>query len=196
MTPDFSKVPIADQRAAETRRQTATEIVDQAREALAGLGLEEYPRPSSVPAPLAEIEEADSLTNSELGVLFAQYVAYAQYVGAKLAEVTVLYKISTGALKTLSAELSTQLASKGVPKGEIGAHVRASVAFQECEDELLKAYALKSLIEAVHRAYDKQASAISRIITLRELEINASLRGENIKNTHKRRVIQSDLRRG
>jgi hypothetical protein len=195
MTPNFSKVPIGQKGAADARRKTATEIVDQAREALTNLGLEEYPKPSSTPRPLAEIDEADSLTNTELGILYAQYIAYAQYVGAKLAEVTVMYKIATGALKTLSAELSTQLASKNVPKSEIGAQVRASVAFQEGEDEVLKFYALKAMIEAVHRAYDKQAAAISRIISLRELEFNSTIRGENLNKSSRRQAIRHDLRK-
>lgn len=194
-TPHFGKVALVPKDAAASRARSATEIVQNAKETLREMGLEDYPKPDATPTPLGAVGDADSLTNSEIGVMYVQYISYAQYVGSKLAEMDVLYRIATTELKRLHAELSTQLVSRGVAKSEIPSAIRDSTAYQDAELEMLKAYAMKTMLQAVFSAYDKQAAALSRLMTLRELEFQGELRGTNMKNTRKRLSIKSDLRR-
>lgn len=196
-TPDFTKTPIVDEEEQEARYRSAADMIDETKARLLEMGLEEYPQPKSRPIPLAEIPNIDSLTNTELGVLFAQYTAYAQFVGARSAEMQAMHKIAVSGLKRLTAEMTAQLVAREVPKSEIPAQIRKSQAFIDGDTELLKIYAMKTMLEAVHRAYEKQAAALSRLISLRELEFQQTLRDGNIKKPRRRPggpSIQQDLR--
>lgn len=165
----------------DQRHKSAFEIIDETKQKMAELGLEDYPQPSSRPTPLAEIAAIDSLTNAELGGLYVQYVAYSQFVGARLAEMVATYKIAINNMKHVTAELTASLYAKEVPKAEVPTRVKESVAYQEADAELVRIFAMKTLLEAHYKAYEKQASALSRLIALRELEFQQALRQEGVR---------------
>lgn len=180
----------------DQRHKSAFEIIDETKAKMAELGLEEYPQPSSRPTPLAEISAIDSLTNAELGALYVQYVAYSQFVSARLAEMVATYKIAHNNIKHVTAELTASLYAKEVPKSEVPTRVKESVAYQEADAELVKLFAMKTLLEAHYKAYEKQASALSRLISLRELEFQQTLRQEGIRKPTKNRFASAgDLRK-
>jgi hypothetical protein len=52
---------------------------------------------------------------------------------------------------------------------------------------------MKEILEAHYKVYSKQAEALSRIIALRELEFNQSLRDHNIQNRRKDQVRRQPL---
>ena len=184
----------------DDRYQSAFEIIETVREQMkTELGLEDYPQPKAQPRPLADIENIEDLPNKELGGLYAHYVAYAQFVGAKLAETEAAYRIATNVLKQIVAEIQSRLFAKEVPRAEIPAMVKADGLYKKFDSELVKLYATKTILTAHHRAYDKQAAALSRIIALRELEFQQTLREGGIKNTSgriRRRIgTPSDFRK-
>jgi hypothetical protein len=196
---DLSKAAILPKDSDE-RYQSAFEIIESVRQQMQDeLGLEEYPKPDSQPRPLADIPNIEALQNAELGGLYAHYVAYAQFVGAKLAETEAAYKIATNVLKQIVAEVQSKLFSQEVPKSEIPARVRDNPVYKRFDSELVKLYATKTILAAHHRAYDKQAAALSRIISLRELEFQQTIREGGIKNSarrsRRRLEMPSDFRR-
>jgi hypothetical protein len=188
-------------KGSDERYQSAFEIIEQVREQMRDeLGLEEYPKPESQPRPLADIQNIESLPNAELGGLYAHYVAYAQFVGAKLAETEAAYRIATNVLKQIVAEIQSKLFAQEVPKSEISSRVREDGLYKKFDTELVKLYATKTILTAHHKAYDKQAAALSRIIALRELEFQQTFReggiSGNAKKARRRLDMPSDFRRG
>lgn len=179
-------------KSSEQKYQSAFDTLDEAKSQMRAMGLEEYPKPSALPPSLSEVGDVDALTNAQLGALYVRYVAYAQFVGAKLAESVAGYKIAVSKIKHLQAELSASLFAKEVPKAEIPARIRENEMFKEFDADLVKMFAMKTLLEAHHRAYDKQAAALSRMIALRELEFQQTLRQSGIQKP-KARV--NDLRK-
>lgn len=184
----------------EEKYQSAFEIIATVREQMQSeLGLEDYPQPKAQPRPLADIPNIEDLPNKELGGLYAHYVAYAQFVGAKLAETEAAYRIATNVLKQIVAELQSKLFAKEVPKAEIPAMVKADGLYKRFDAELVKIYATKTILSAHHRAYDKQAAALSRIIALRELEFQQTIREGGIKSSggraRRRLGMPSDFRK-
>jgi len=118
-------------------------------------------------------------------------------VGARLAEMVATYKIAINNMKHVTAELTASLYAKEVPKAEVPTRVKESVAYQEADAELVRVFAMKTLLEAHYRAYEKQASALSRLISLRELEFQQTLRQEGVRKPVKPRfsAAAGDLRK-
>lgn len=184
----------------DEKYQSAFEIIETVRQQMRDeFGLEDYPQPKAQPKPLADIPNIEDLPNKELGGLYAHYVAYAQFVGAKLAETEAAYRIATNVLKQIVAEIQSKLFAKEVPKAEIPARVKEDGLYKKFDAELVKLYATKTILSAHHRAYDKQAAALSRIIALRELEFQQTFRESGIKNsqgrTRRRLGMPSDFRK-
>jgi hypothetical protein len=191
---DLTKATIVP-KSSEAKYRATHDVLENVKAELARMGLQEYPTPSSVPPSLLDIGDIDTLPNASLGNLYTQYVAYAQFIGARLAEAEARYKLSVNALKHLAAEMSAQMIAEEVPKGEVKDRVRDAPLYKELDCDLVTRAATKILLEAHKHAYDKQAAALSRVIALRELEFQQSLRQDNMKRKKPLRGIPTgDLR--
>lgn len=158
------------------------------------MGIQPYPQPSRVPQDLSEIDDLDGFSNDQLGLLHAKYTAYAAFINCKLASIIGAYKVSDVNLKQITARLSTQLyAKEGLAKSEVPARVKSHPTYIEFEMEHTKLYMMKQLVEARYASYDKQAKAISRIISVREMEFQQQVRDDIIqkKKPARRRFNQS-----
>ncbi len=154
---------------------TAAEVLEKVRADTQNLGLVPYPQPKTSPQPL-DASLIEAMTNSEIEVHYIAYTAYAQYVGGKHAEYDAAHKIAACALKHLESKLKAR-----APKGKAGApSVKSNGVYQSNEVEVIKLYAMKTMLGAHHKNYSKQASALSRIIELRKLEFEQHLRGGNL----------------
>lgn len=192
---DLTKAPITD-KDAEARHQSAFDMIEEVKAKMLDMGLGEYPKPKSAPIQLSEITHIDALTNAQLGALYVQYVAYSQFIGARLADAEAGYKIAVNRVKHISAELTSTLYAKKVPKAEVPVLIQEDPFFQQFDAELVRFFAMKTLLEAHYRAYEKQAAALSRLVSLRELEFQQSLRQEGIRKPKARLYPSShDLRK-
>jgi hypothetical protein len=194
--PDLTKVPIISQ-AVKKDVQSAREILDDVIQQAKELGLSEYPKPKSSPPSLADID-VSTMPNSELGQLYTQYTAHAQWVFGQVVQAEVGYKIGVANLKKIEAQLKTKLfAMEDVTKAEVPSLVKDDPVRTEHEFEVLKLFAMKEILDAHYKAYNKQAEALSRIISLRELDFEMTMRDNGIQG--KRRMNgrpAGDFKRG
>ncbi len=186
---DLSKAAILD-KGKEVQLRSAFDLVEEIGTYMEEeLGIDQYPQPPSAPPDLSEglADKADTLTLDELGVLHAQYVAYAAFLESKLSQVKAAYKVSEINLKHVSADLSVKLyAQEGVPKKEVADRIKLDGIYRDFEVEYLKLYMMRELISARYNAYDTQAKAISRLITLKLDEREAARRDASMGTKRKR----------
>jgi hypothetical protein len=176
--------------------KSAEGILEEVEERAEELGLMPYPKPTSVPESLADID-IEALTNPGLGQLFTRYTAYGQYVFGELTKSEVAYKIGVSSLKLVEAKLKTKYYGlDGITKAEVPALVKDDAFRIEYELEVLKLYAMKEILGAHYKAYSKQADALSRIISLRELEFDRDMRRNSIDSRKKQGPPLRDFRRG
>lgn len=165
----------------KARTTKALDILEEVQAMAGKMGLHAFPRPSTAPASLAELDPG-SLSNRDLESAMTAYVAYASYIEPKLAEAESAYKISTANLKSVASSLKLSLFADGTRTAEVDARVNTSPEYIEYELEHLKLYATKEILAAHHHAYSKQAGALSRIIELRKLEFEQQHRLNNVGN--------------
>ncbi len=177
---DLKGVPVAT-NASKQRSQRALDILEEIQREVREMGLPEYPRPSTSPTPLSEVD-VSALSNRELETHLTSYIAYAAYLEPKLAEAEMAYKISAHDMKGIKANLKVSLFKDGVPKSEIDARVQDSPEYIEKELEHLKLFAIKTILEAHHRGYRSQAQGLSRIVELRKLEYEQEQRANHVGN--------------
>lgn len=185
--------PVAS-KAAQDRAQHAFDILAEIQEMVTKMGLPEYPKPKVAPTPLSDLD-ISALSNQEVAAQMANYIAYAQYVGAKLAEAEAAYRISASNLKQIAASLKVSLFKDQIPKGEVDARIQTSPEFQKHEYEHLKLYATKSILAAYYKSYSKQAAALSRIVELRKLEFEQEHRTNNVGSYRREGGLPGKLRR-
>ncbi len=180
---DLSKVGMLDPDR-EVELKSAFDLIEEVEQYVEErMGIAAYEQPPTVPPDLGEglADKADALTLDELGVLHAQYVAYAAFLDSRLARIKAAYKVAETNLKHISADLATKLYAKGgIPKKEVPDHIKLDGLYREFEVEYLRLYMMRVLLEARHGAYDAQAKAISRLITLKLDEREASRRDHNV----------------
>ncbi len=169
--------PIAS-KATQERAQKAMDVLADVQAEVEKMGLPPYPKPKTLPDPLSDIE-VGSLSNRELETQMAAYIAYAAYVGTKLAEADVAYRAATSNLKAVQASLEVDLFKDRVPKNEIRARVKVAPEFVDRELEQLKMFAIKTILEAHHKSYSTSAQTLSRSIETRKLEYEQALREHN-----------------
>lgn len=131
-------------------------------------GVTEIPKPEEQPLDFASIKDPDALTDSMLGTLHMQYTGWASFYNGQLAKIRAAKEIAELNLSTLVAHAKLDLFKRpGLAKTEVPVHVAASSEVRKANLEVLKLQAMRLIIEAQYTAYDKQAAAISRLITLR-----------------------------
>lgn len=175
-----------DLKTAVIHKQETLDAVPKAEEILDGildtlartLDYHEYPRPESKPKDLAEIPDPEALTDMMLGVYLSQYTSWASFYNGQLAKIKAAEDIAELNHKTFVAKTSLELFRRpDVPKTEVATHVSANQTCRDAALEMLRLRAMKLIIEAQYKAYDKQAAAISRLITLRLGDHTNSSRG-------------------
>lgn len=191
---DLNNAPLLDKEEME-QFKNADDLLAEVGSQAARLGLLPYPKPTNVPENLADMDISE-LPNNQLGNLYSQYTAHAQYVNGELVKAEIAYRSANTSLKQLDAKLKLKLFARDVPKAEVPAMVREDPIRIDYEMEVLKLFAMKEILEAHYKVYSKQAEALSRIIALRELEFNQSMRDHTIQNRRKDQVRRQPLGSG
>lgn len=183
---DLSKTPVLSP---EERAQfkNAQDMIDEVKSRAEEMGLHKYPKPSAQPPSLADMDIAE-LPNSQLGQLYSQYTAHAQWVFQEYTEAEIAYKNGVASLKLLDAKLKAKLYAMDVVKAEVPALMREDPVRVEYEMEVLKLYAMKEILGAHYKAYSKQADALSRIVEIRKLEFEQTIRASGIAGHRKQHV--------
>jgi hypothetical protein len=193
---DLSQAGIVDDAKLQKRAKSIYGLLDDLKCRLQeDLGVEEMPSPSSQPPALAELN-VEQLGNRELGGLYTQYVAHAVFLNGRLAEINALERAAKGNLKRTIAEIKNELRSKGVKEAEVVARVEVHPVYEEFAIEALKLFMMKELVEAYQKAYKDMAAALSRNITLRELEFEQIRREDNIQKSRAASTPQRVAGRG
>lgn len=161
------------------RVQKTIDIMNEVRAQMAEIDLKPYPQPKTTPEPL-DPEVIEGMSNRELERALASYNGYAAYLQTKLVEAQIRERAATINLKAVKASLRASLFKDRVPKTEIDAHAVTSPEYIAQEQEHLKHYAIKEILEAHYNAFSKQASTVSRVIELRKLEFEQSQREHNV----------------
>lgn len=177
---NLKDTPVAA-KSAQVRTKRALDLLLEVQELVKRMGLPEMPKPEHRPLPLADLDTG-ALSNRELETQMTTYVAFAQYIGPKLAEAEAAYKISDANLKTIKASLKVDLFKDKVPKTEIDARVACAPAYAEQELEHLKVYATKEVLKAYYKSFSRQAQALSRIVEMRKLEFEQEQRQNSVAN--------------
>lgn len=164
--------------------RSADEILHEVVSNAEAMGIVEIPKPSGIPEPLSDMD-VDGLSDRELGALLTSYVAYAQYLNTNLAKINATHKIAEANLKHVRAKLKVKLKAKNMGDKEAENAVQNHPVFLDMDLERLKLYAMKEILDAHFTAYDKQAAALSRNITLRGLTFEKSQREDNVGNIRK-----------
>jgi hypothetical protein len=192
---DLSKTAVLSPEERE-QFKSAQQILDDVKADAEKLGLVKYPKPSTAPESLADIDIAE-MPNNQLGQLYTRYTAHAQWVFGELAQAEIAYKLGVASLKLVDAKLKSKLFSQEVAKAEVPARVREDPTRVEYEIEVLKLFAMKEILGAHYKAYSKQAEALSRIIALRELDFDMQTREMGIQGRRKGPAHRPhDFRRG
>lgn len=183
MTLNLRKTAVVSE-AARGRVDTALDILAQAQAEVAAMGIHDAPRPDEAPPTLGDLD-LEAIDNRGLGALYLKYVAYAAFLSPKIAATTAAYKVSAANMKRVAANISTELVAREVPKAEIRALIQEHPLYVEQELDHLKLYATMVILESHYKSYGQMAKALSRIVELRKLEFEETLRSAGINN-HKR----------
>jgi hypothetical protein len=186
---DLSKSGLVDKNTPRTMRK-AFDIIEEVEAYLeAEMGVAPAAKPKGEqPEDLGDglAERADSLTNSELAILHAQYVAWAGYLNGRLAVIKAGHKLAEMNLANIRADLEREFFKTDIPKVEVPTLVKSDGLYREFQIEDLKLYMMKQILDARVRAYDKSAEAISRLITLRTDEVQAQRRNPQNRGRRQR----------
>lgn len=163
------------------RAKRAFDMLAEIRQEVMDMGIPPMPQPKTAPTPLSELE-VGTLDNRDLETHMSNYIAYAQYVGPKLAETVAAYKAAASNLKAVAASLKVSLMKQDIAKKEIDARTTESEDYAEAEYEYLKLYALKEVLGSYYKSYSRQAQALSRIVELRKLEYEQAVRQQSVAN--------------
>lgn len=150
------------------------------------LGVSEPPRPSEHPTPLSEMD-VQSMGNRELGAYHAQFVAYVVFIGDRLAEIEVMERTAGAHLKKVKAEISMELRAEGHSEAKVKDMVILHPIYEEAFLEHEKLYNMKKIVGSYHEGYKEVAKALSRNVTIRELEFEQQKRESNVQNSKGRR---------
>jgi hypothetical protein len=163
----------------QERAKSAFDILEEIQDKVRSMGVPDYPKPNELPPPLGSVD-IGALTNRDLESYYTKYVAYAQYLAPKIAQAEAAHKINQSNLKHVKATLTNQLVKSGVPKSEHAAQIQENAEYIEQEIEDLKLFATKTILASYYKAYVNQAKALSRVIELRKMEHEQTMRGANI----------------
>lgn len=193
---DLSKTAfLSDEEWAQFKN--AQEMIEEVKGKAEEMGLHKYPKPSTQPPSLADMDVGE-IPNSQLSQLYSQYTAHAQWVFQEFTEAEIAYKNGVASLKLLDAKLKSKMYAMGMPKAEVPALMREDPIRTEYEMEVLKLYAMKEILGAHYKAYSKQADALSRIVEIRKLEFEQTMRASGISSHRKGQPSrpQRDFSRG
>ncbi len=164
----------------------------EAETTLKKMGLVPIPQPR-MPQSIADID-IDGLTNAELGALYARHIGFAVYMKYKVVVAEVTYRGAKALLDKVEAQLRRQLKAEGVADSNIRDLVHEHEDYQEAQGEVASTYAIHALLTAYMSNYRSQAQALSRLVTLRQLDLEQVRLAPGSTRTRQQRPTRTTLR--
>lgn len=174
---------------------TLEEEVDSAEVAkLGALGLHPLLAPDP-PTPISKIE-VSALTNDELTKLYLQHVAYAQFVGSKVASHRSFLVSLKAVRDRKEAELRAELKTAKVPASEAKHVIDTDSDLLDLSEKIAECDATLILLEAYLNNYKAQYAALSRVVSIRQIDLDSVRLGPDSRRARGQRPRQSGLRSG
>lgn len=177
-----------------TTQNLESEITDSGDATLARLGLAPLPTPK-VPRPISDLN-IDTLPNDQLAALYAEHVSYAQFVGVKIAQHKAYAVGLRGTLDRHVAELKIGFKKEKIPDSQVASLVKIDPELVELEDVIAQTKAVTILLEAYLNNYKAQYAALSRIVTIRQIDIDQTRLGPSSSRARGGRPERAGLRTG
>lgn len=167
---------------AEVELKSAYDVIEEIETYLVDeASIDPLERPKKEAPDLSElVDRADDLTDNELGLYLMLFTQWASFFDYRLSVVTAAHKLAERNRKLMDAKIATELYADNVPKTEVAQRTRVHSMHLSFEFEEVKLYCMKQILQARYKAFSKQADTISRLITLREQEVDRQRRGSNI----------------
>ena len=112
--------------------------------------------------------------------LYIQYVGFAVHINTRVAEIECLEKSASAELKKTKGRIENALRAGGSKVSEIKSELEVHPVYVDAVVEYNKLYFMRQLVRSYYEVYNKQASAISRVIELRKLEFEQLRREDNL----------------
>lgn len=176
---DLDRLPIIDGGKAREAKERIDSLLADVQMELEARGIPEPLKPKNHPQPLADMDIA-ALTNAQIGGLYAQYVAYASYIGDELAQIEGLEEAAKKHLRDTLAELKDAAFVRGLKGAEATSAAMKDELYRSLDLEHMKLFFMKAIMKRRYRGYTSQAAALSRTIELRKLDFEQTRRDGNI----------------
>lgn len=157
----------------------------EAEEKLKSLGLPALKRPRD-PKPLAEID-VEKLTNDQLGTYYAEHITWAVYLKGKVAQANIVATEAKTTLNSTTARLKRAARAERIPESQIAEYVHLDEDYVEAVNAQEQALAVKELLEVYTASHRAQAAALSRIISLRGIDLDSTRLGPGSARSKGRR---------
>ncbi len=173
----------------ETELKSAYTIMEEVDAYMVeNMGVSPMNKPEREAPDISElVDRADDLTETELATYLMQFTQWASFFDYRLSVVTASHKIAERNRKLIDSQISLELFAENVVKAEVPTRTRVHPLHVKFETEELTLYCMKQVLASRYKAFSKQADTISRLISLREQEIDRQRRGSNIKHRGKGR---------
>lgn len=152
-------------------------MTDHIKEALAygeqqleSLGLKPL-HAARVPTPITDLD-LPSLTNAQLVENYGQHVGYAQFLGTRVALVDAALTRATVRRDHHMAEQRVRLKQDGVTEAMLVSTIKSSAEYLELDEKVASAKIAKQILQAYLNNYRAQYAALSRIVSVRQLDID------------------------
>lgn len=174
---------LVDEEQLEEEVEDAYERVERLKRDMRDrLGVSEPPRPKEHPTPLSEAD-IERMGNRELGAYYTQFVAYVVFIGDRLAEIEIMERTAGAHAKKVKATISMELRAEGNSEATVKDLVLLHPIFEEAYLEHEKLYNMKKILASYHAGYKEVAKALSRNVSIRELEFEQTKRENNVQHS-------------
>lgn len=155
-------------------------ILEEVKEVLADSYGVTIPGTIAAPDGIEGYGDFDKMNNDQLGNLHALLIGYSTSLGLRLTESKIKENVAKRALDKHKAKLAIELHVAGHPKNTIDDLVAVDEHTDELETQFYMFKYMRDLLQERHEGLSSQASAVSRIITVRTTEITGNIRDNQL----------------
>lgn len=150
-----------------------SEGVREVEARISSMGLPGLRVPKHEPTSLADLD-VEKLPNDALGKHYAEHIAYAVYIKGKVAQAKVVLAEAKSTLAMVTARLKREAREAEVPESRIMDGVHEHDDYLAASSGVDVAAAVHDMLEVYMSSHRTQAAALSRIISLRGIDLDGT----------------------